>query len=172
MLEQLVMKCGPYIHGIFEGVLKTIIIQAWGAFEALARMLWEKALESGNASIVRPTEKEWKKERLGFGSRGGIRRSFDFGFRIHNAPIRSGLDPQIIDPLAVMRNVLVHHAGKVDADFIGHRDGLTMLDGFSALPLNAKIEIDGAVTRNLVDPAIERGYALIVAIDAWLVAHP
>ena len=45
------MNCGPYVYGIFEGVLKTVVIQSWGAFEALARTLWKKL----EASAIPPS---------------------------------------------------------------------------------------------------------------------
>lgn len=170
-LEQLVMRCGPYVHGMFEGVLKTIVIQSWGTFEALTRMLWAKSLESGNPVISRPTEKEWRRERLGFGSRSSIRRTFDFGFRVDNSDICSALNVAAIDPLAVLRNVIVHHAGRVDQVFKDDSDGFPVLASYRAQSLDTLIEVDGVLVRSVVDPVISSGYSLIRAVDSWLSSH-
>ena len=171
MLEQIVMNCGPYVHGIFESVLKTIVIQSWGTFEALTRMIWARAIESSNGSLVRPTDKEWKRERLGFGSRTAIRRTFEFGFNADNTDIRAALSASVIDPLAVLRNVLVHHAGKVDQSFKDDSDGLPLLATYRAQNLNTPILIDGVLVFSVVDPALNSGYQLIRAIDTWLASH-
>lgn len=172
MLEMLAMNCGPYVHGIYESVLKTIVIQSWGAFEALTRMLWDRCIESSNGAMVRPTDKEWKSNRLGFGSRSGIRRTFDFGFRTDNADIRAALTTSVIDPLAVLRNVLIHHAGKVDQSFKDDSDGMPILATYRAQNLNSPISIDGILVFSVVDPALNSGYSLIRAVDTWLISHP
>src|SRR5213082_3354908 len=43
-LDQIAMHCGPYIHGIFEGLLKTVCVQAWGAIEVLFEELLTKVV--------------------------------------------------------------------------------------------------------------------------------
>jgi len=171
-LEQLVMSSGAYAHGMFEGVLKTIVIQSWAAFEALTRMLWEKISQSGNRSVVLPTDKQWRKDQLGFGSRGRMRKTFDFAFTVDNAAIQSALHRAAIDPLAVLRNVIVHHVGRIDQDFKDHSDGLAILEPYRLQDLNTPIEVDGVLVQSVVDPAISSGYSLIRAIDNWITSHP
>jgi len=157
---------------MFEGVLKTIVIQSWAAFEALTRMLWEKISQSGNRSVVLPTDKQWRKDQLGFGSRGRMRKTFDFAFTVDNAAIQSALHRAAIDPLAVLRNVIVHHVGRIDQDFKDHSDGLAILEPYRLQDLNTPIEVDGVLVQSVVDPAISSGYSLIRAIDNWITSHP
>jgi len=171
-LEQIVMNCGPYVHGIFEGVLKTVIIQSWAAFEALTRTLWRKVEDSSNASVYRPDDKEWKRSQLGFGSRRTIRRTYETVFPSDHATILAALAPQSIDPLAILRNVIVHHAGKLDKTFKDECGQFPIFAPFQTLALDSPIPIDGVLVRDVVNPAISGGYSLISAVDDWLTRHP
>jgi hypothetical protein len=171
-LEQIVMNCGPYVYGIFEGVLKTVLIQSWAAFEALARTLWKKLEASSHTSIYRPDDKEWKRSQLGFGSLRAIRRTYETVFPLDQSAILLALDPQAIDPLAILRNVIVHHVGKVDQTFKGECGQFPVLAPFQNFSLEAPIPIDGVLVREVVDPAVSGGYSLISAVDDWLRRHP
>jgi hypothetical protein len=171
-LEQIVLNCGPYVHGIFEGVLKTVLIQSWAAFEALTRTLWKKLEASNHTSIYRPDDKEWKRSQLGFGSRRTIRRTYEAVFPLNHSAILAALDPRVIDPLAILRNVIVHHAGKVDQTFKGECGQFPVLASLQNLALDAPIPIDGVLVRDVVDPALSGGYSLISAVDDWLARHP
>lgn len=171
-LEQIVMNCGPYVYGFFEGILKTILVQSWAAFEALTRTLWKKLEASSHTSIYRPDDKEWRRSQLGFGSRRTIRRTYEAVFPLDQFAILAALDPQTIDPLAILRNVIVHHAGKVDQTFKNECRQFPVLASLQNLALDAHILIDGVLVRDVVDPALSGGYSLILAVDDWLARHP
>lgn len=171
-LEQIVMNCGPYVYEVFEGVLKTVLIQSWAALEALTHTLWKKLEASSHTSIYRPDDKEWKRSQLGFGSRRTIRRTYKAVFPLDQSAILAALDPQAIDPLAILRNVIVHHAGKVDQTFKGECGQFPVLASLQNLALDTPIPIDGGLVHDVVDPALSGGYSLISAVDDWLARHP
>jgi len=155
-----------------HGLLQTIIIQAWSAFEVLAEDLYKNTLKEGLSSIAPYTDKERQKHWLGFASRERIRNTFAFVFKVDNSRIISALSSTDLDALALVRNVLVHKAGVIDGIFLSGSKPLPQIAYFHGLGLGKEILLTGDWVRKLVDPVIPIGFDLLNAVDSWIQAHP
>jgi len=160
----------PRLHDSLHNVLKSALIQSWTAFEVLAEDLWKAAVSERPNLESALTEKE--KRAMGFRSRRKIRLAYQFTFKHNDVAIRSALKPSALDVLVVVRNVIVHSSGKVDDFFKRDSAGLSELDHFGILPIGTAIAFDGVFVRSVIDCALPCGYALLKAIDDWLVANP
>ena len=153
-----------------EGILKNVLTLTWTAFETLSADLWRRVSTSGHSAIRVPTPKELE-EKISFITRSKILRSYRFLFPKDRIAFRSCLAGDDVNALAVMRNVLVHSAGVIDGGFMVQGSKVPMLMPFIALGIDAKIELDGSLVRDLVCPIIAKGFDLVSAIDNWLQTH-
>jgi hypothetical protein len=74
--------------------------------------------------------------------------------------------------LFIMRNALVHKAGRVDSKFMSECMRSDRLKKWHGLTLRDVIEIDGADVKSLIEPAFKTGAALIVKVAEWIKQHP
>ena len=159
-------------NGALHGLLQTIIIQAWSAFEVLSEDLYKNSIKENLTSISEFTRKEANQHFLGFASRERIRNTYPFVFKSYNSEITRPLVSTDIDALALVRNVLVHKAGVIDQMFMDGSAMVPQLASFRSLGLGTEIQITGPWVRTLVDPVIPIGYDLLNAVDSWIFAHP
>jgi hypothetical protein len=136
----------------------------------LAEDLW-KAAASERPHLESVLTKKEKRD-IGFRSRRKIRCAFESAFKHNNTAIKSALEHSSIDVLAVVRNVIVHSSGNVDKFFKRESARLSELDHLRALTIGTPIAFDGAFVRSVIDSALPCGFALLKAIDEWLVANP
>ena len=170
-MDQLLSGFHPDIAEMFENLLKALTIQAWASYEAMTKELWKSICHSTNTSFARPTRQEWSDKKLGFDSRNKIRDTYTFGFR-KNPEILGHLDRQQIDPLALLRNLLVHHGGRVDRIFKKDAFYHPSVETFATLPEGTLVHFDGPVVISVIQPAIDAGYKLIAAVDEWIERNP
>lgn len=159
----------PELRAPLEATLQSVLIQAWLAFEVLAKQLWGEAQRQSKSSFVSLTERELASKNFGFRSRSGIRSTYSHSFSF-DPKIDGALDKENIDPLALLRNALVHNGGNVDKHFKAGTN-LAALTRFAALDCDDPIEIDGPllnVTINLVTGAV---FDLCAGVDDWLENH-
>lgn len=156
-----------YLHGVVEGMLRSIIVQAWGTFEVLAEDLFTESLNQNQASFgfLKGNEK-WR-----FRSRSAVRDCYKTAFPMDNASIKAALDHEAIDALALLRNVLVHKGGRADKEFLNEAKKLSLLAPFYTLREAEPVNLDGEIVLSIVDPAMFASHALIVAVDEWLTTH-
>jgi len=159
-------------HAALHAHLQSIIIQAWSAFEIVAEDLWKKCFAEGLSSIAMPTKQEMDRQKIGFRSRLKMRNGYFYVFNRDNAELASVLNNQGIDALSLMRNVLVHSAGTIDQRFLDDSDGIAALSPIRANGPGARIEVNGKLVRELVDPVILAGFNLVQALANWLYKHP
>lgn len=158
----------PALHGLLQG----LIVQTMSAFEVLAEDLCRNTMKTGINSVAIPTEKEWRKNQLGFTSRKKIRDTYAFVFSTDNDKIKSVLASTSIDAIALIRNVLIHKDGVIDKVFMDGSKSVPQLSHFRSLGKDADVLITGTWVRALVDPVIPMGYELLNTVDDWLFAHP
>jgi hypothetical protein len=156
-------------HEGLHGLLKVLVIQAWMAFEVLCHDLF-RDIEKERPWLTRHLSKTKRKE-LGFRSRHKIRQSYRLVFT-RGAAIDSILNDRSIDALAVMRNVLVHSAGKTDDTFKKESRYIRKLRSFRALPVGSQVKLDGLFVRSLVAPTVAVADRLVVATNRWLLKNP
>jgi len=166
-MDQLLKGFHPDIAGMFENLLKALIIQAWATYEAMTKELWDSVCYSKNKSFARPTGQEWTDKKLGFDARNKIRATYAFGFS-QNPEILSHLTKPKIDPLALLRNLLVHHGGRVDRIFKKDAYYHSSIQTFANLPEGILVPFDGPMVISVIEPAIAAGYGLIGAVDKWI----
>lgn len=171
LLDQLVGGFGEPVFEMFGNLLKALTIQAWATFEAMTKELWQSVNESSNSSFARPTGVEWTDKRLGFDARNKIRDTFAFSFK-DDPLVMKHLERKCIDPLALLRNLLVHHGGKVDAIFKRDAAYHDSLKQFSLLNDGAIIPFSGPMVVSVIQPAISSGYNLIASVDDWIKRNP
>ncbi len=150
-----------------HGLLQTMVIQAWTAFEVVVEDLW-KAAVGEHPSLVAAVPAEKRHNVFKFRSRKAFRASYEKTFQTDDSHIRSILGGSDIDALALVRNVLVHLAGKTDNEFKDQSKGIVKLAVWQVAPGNTEIEFTGAFTRELIDPVTPIGFTLIQEVDAWL----
>ncbi len=82
-----------------------------------------------------------------------------FGKRIRDVFHNEG---GYISALAAVRNLLIHKAGKADAQFLTQVKGYSEL---SAIEHNERLKLDGEIVNKLRDAAISVGMKLIAHVD-------
>ena len=167
-MDMLLTGFHPTASEMFGNLLKALVIQAWATFEAMTKELWESVANSSNLSFHRPQRGE--KDVIGFSSKDKIRNSYDLGF--NDPAIACHLHRQKIDALALLRNVLVHHGGKVDQIFKSAASHHPSLKELSSLPDGTVIPVTGPMVISVIEPAINSGYGLIAAVDDWIEKNP
>ena len=172
MAESFVPELGfgdrrKWSHGALHGLLKSILIQAWTAFEVLAEDLHcgarEKHPECFTSNIC--SAKGYHFRRLG-SLKESYKKAFGNDFNI-NAVIES----KEVKALAVVRHLLVHRNGIVDQAFLNQCSESPVVTNFSAFAANQEVLITGSMVRLLVDPTVRLGYKLIQSVDEWMTSR-
>ncbi len=151
-------------------LLQTMVINALTAFEVLVEGLWYAAVAERPSLESAMTNEE--RGKIGFRSRRRFRKSYELIFTSDVGSIHSLLLDQSIDAAALVRNVLVHVAGKTDDDFRTGAKGIPILAQWEAAPEGTEIEFTGSFTRGLIDPLTPLGYSLVKEVDDWLKRNP
>lgn len=171
ILDQLLCGFETPVSEMFENVLRALIVQAWATFEAMTKELWWSVHNSKNRSFSRPPWDGKPDSEPAFDNRKKIRDAFVHGFN-DDPKIKDNLKRQAIDPLALLRNLLVHHGGRVDKVF--KKDGAyhATLRTFASLPEGSVVPFDGPMVVSVIEPAITSGYDLIASVEKWLERNP
>ncbi len=94
----------------------------------------------------------------------GIHDAYFKAFAGHHEIWEVMLDKDIRSICAI-RNLLVHKAGYVDADFKTQVSGITRFDDAE---VGKPLAIDGAMVEEIVDPFFEKCAKLITLVDEWI----
>lgn len=166
MVENNARHCGDFVYGMFKGILRIYTVQCWGAFEVMASMLMESAMATNNPRLVIP------KNPHRMASYNGISKAYGTTFDHDNADILAALTDTVVAPLAVLRNVIVHNACRVDDDFINRSANYPEFIQARNQSNGSPIEVDGNLAKEISQKAVMNGYELIEAVDEWLTDHP
>jgi hypothetical protein len=104
------------------------------------------------------------RRRFDFARLTGIRRAYAAAFSKGAAAVDKALRSSALDSLSVVRNLLVHKAGSIDAEYLRRAKGLAI----PTAPIGNHLLLDGEMVVGLIKPAIETGAELIEAVDTWL----
>ena len=152
-----------------HGLLQSMVIQAWSAFEILAEDLWQRVNAKRPELRAAITGKEWN--TCGFKSRSRIANAYKLTFRVDNNDIARVVDNTALHALAIARNVLVHSGGRIDAMFIRDRKNIPELKRIKGRKEGYLIVFTGDLVRYLIDPLPSLGFGLVKAVDQWLILH-
>lgn len=182
----------PFGTDGFDVILSSMVIGAWSAFESMAGDLWEQALnlnpedlaqlkrgKNDNAQsksieldIIKFHKFDLRNKmgtilrcRYEFSRLSSIREAYDAAFKTIAHKIDAALKNDALDALSVVRNVLVHSAGRADEQYLRRAKGIQSLP---KARLNELLPLDGEMVVGLIKPAMIQASNLLGAVDDWL----
>jgi hypothetical protein len=78
------------------------------------------------------------------------------------------LDEKSVDALAAVRNLIVHRASVVDQLYLNRTKSLTNVPRAA---VGKPVVLDGKIVYDLIQPVIQIGCDLIIAVDGWIASH-
>jgi tagatose-1,6-bisphosphate aldolase len=97
-----------------------------------------------------------------------IREYYADAFSKHSPKIEKILSERALDSLNVVRTLIVHRASLVDNKYLQRTKNLASAP---KAQIGGAIILDGEIVSGLVQPVVELGCALIVAVDRWIASH-
>jgi len=165
-LNTFIEKSGN-IHPMFESFLNSILIQAWTGMEVLMRHLLKRSLELHRAHFKHLADDQAIKLRdSSYQKLFRIREAYSQAFN-GSPDVLNPINEICVDTLSEVRNLMIHHAGKVDHDFVTRcKDkGIT---GWAELEVGKDFPIDGSIVRSQLDANFKCANKLLRAVDTWL----
>jgi hypothetical protein len=115
------------------------------------------------------------REQFKFQTLAGIRRAYSAAFAKDCDQIDAALADSGLDRLNLVRNVLLHKAGVVDATFIDAASSLqwdSVWGAQSIVPEEEKpLLLTGSAVKNLINPVFQCSEKLLIAVDSWLLRN-
>ena len=104
---------------IFESFLNGILIQAWTSIEVLTRDLLRLSIQKHPECFgSMPAEEVTRLSTHSFQKLETIRSAYGLAFS-GSVPVVNPINEQCVDALYLLRNLLVHRGGQIDAKFLG-----------------------------------------------------
>jgi len=108
------------------------------------------------------------RERFNFQVLDGIRDAYYAAFADEPSNVRALIASDALSALATVRNLLVHRSGSVDQRFLDeHARNKLLQQLFPSPTLQDLLPMSGLAVHNLVQPTIQLGADLIIAIDRY-----
>jgi hypothetical protein len=186
----------PRVVDGVEAWLSAQIVGAWTAFETMTGDLWEAALNCHPAGLSELRGKgtaatadgkmvslmmlqKYKydlsskmgtllKEKRSFDRLEDIRGYYAEAFYEGAGTIVKLLDEKSVDALAAVRNLIVHRASVVDQLYLNRTKSLTNVPRAA---VGKPVVLDGKIVYDLIQPVIQIGCDLIIAVDGWIASH-
>jgi hypothetical protein len=102
--------------------------------------------------------------RFEFTRLSSAREAYMRAFSEKSSRVDAAINNPSIDALSLVRNVLLHRAGKADDEYVRQQSRFSV-------PKAAKgetIRLDGQNTSDLIKPAISSSKSLMIAVDNWI----
>ena len=175
--------------------LAALVTGIWTAFEAVAEGLWEASLNAHPRGLAelrgkRNTSEDDRrilltllqkyeydlsthmgtllKVRYNFDRLDSMRDAYLDAFPTSATEVHQVVTSTALDTLALVRNLIVHSGGIIDAAYLRRKSHLPeRLLGEAG----SAIELDGKIVAELVRPAIEAGQTLLQAVDRWILSN-
>jgi hypothetical protein len=109
------------------------------------------------------------RNRYEFSRLSQIREAYAAAFDKDHNQIDATLKDNALDALSVVRNVLVHKAGKPDDEYLRRAKNLKNVPTHTVLAGN--LSLDGEIVVGLIKPALVQASQLLRAVDEWLHKH-
>jgi hypothetical protein len=126
--------------------------------ELLRSHKWDTAHKMG--SILRG--------QFAFTTLAGIREAFEAAFYKKSDNIDRIILDDTFDQLSALRNVIVHKSAMADAEYERRTKQIPALPKFKN---GEKIQLDGKMVADLVHATTQKTFALLSAVDRWLVTN-
>lgn len=109
------------------------------------------------------------RERFNFQVLDGIRTAYFSAFADEASEVRALIASDALGALATVRNLLVHRSGFVDRRFMDDHGRNGVLQRIFPSPtLGDLLEVSGLAVHSLVEPTIQAGTDLLLAIDRYV----
>jgi len=151
------IKSDPDFENEVFGTFVAQMVATWIAFETLAADLWRVILLCDPGAVARTDEFSFqtlRKIRLAYEAL--MPRSHKIDALLANIGLRK---------LNLVRNVALHKGGIVDETFL---KGAVEISWDVPDEINHPLKLDGARVRDLINPVIQCGIDLIMAVDEWI----
>jgi hypothetical protein len=102
--------------------------------------------------------------RFEFTRLANIREAYSCAFSEKASRVDTALASKSLDAISILRNALVHKAGRADAEYLRRAAELKL----PKPELGEPILLDGQVISNLVRPAIVTAGHLMTAVSDWI----
>lgn len=183
----------PKITSGIEAWLSAQVVGAWTTFETLAGDLWEAALNchpAGLSDLKGKGSSEQKtvqlsilqkhkfdlsksmgtvlREKRSFDRLNDVRKYYEEAFFEDAKKISDIINDKSIDTLNAVRNLIVHRGSVVDQKYL---DRTKSIVDVPKAAVGDSIMLDGFIVATLVQPVLQLGRELIIAVDDWLAAH-
>lgn len=174
VLEDLATRCGPFVVSMFESILNSVCIQTWTVIEVLIEDLHTAVIDLHPHCFDQLVcEKHARRKNNAGGAKFRFRRRDDFidayKFAFENdTKVHDAISHPALEVLSQVRHLLVHRGGVIDDQFAALIPQHQSLSFFSTAQKGATIRLVGPVVRDLIDQATSQGYALLAAVDRWV----
>lgn len=105
------------------------------------------------------------RERYNFDRLAGIREAYAAAFSDRYSAIDGVLGNEVLDTVALLRNIIVHRAAAADESYVRRAQKLSLAP---SLALGEKVTFDGESFCSVMVPMLRCADGLILAVDAWI----
>ena len=192
VMNSVIAQIGESLHS----VVRSVLVQAWTAFEVMAGDLWEGALnehphvlaglhEKSNSNREVPLWVLQKhnfdlsnvmgtilKEKFNFTVLADIRKAYLSAFSKKGLSVKTAIENDALDALSLLRNLLVHKAGMIDETFLRQAEKIPSLKYICSCGEGVLAPLDGVSVAEFMGNAVVCAYDLIQAVDNWISSHP
>jgi hypothetical protein len=156
-VEKLSAEFDADVAQMLRSLMLSTIVDSWGAYEVVVTQLVK--------NVIKPQGLSPK------GMYGHLKAKFKE--ELNDANVDSILDDSRIRSLYLLRNLIVHNAAIVDAQFkaaLQIEDGkfLSRFSNFNRLEEGDELPVDGRVVRIFATRAFRHGEKLISLVDRWV----
>jgi hypothetical protein len=178
------------IRAGLRSLLSSTLVASWTSFETLAGDLWE-AVVNARPSLATKLGKPIKPnilqkydynvaksmgaimteiDAVSFTRLENIRAAYKYVFADnYGDSIMAAIEDKSLDALSQARNLVVHKAGRCDAEYQRRAAGLPQLP---QLKIGEPLPLDGVLVQRLIEPAFANCHLLIKSVGNWLTSHP
>ena len=105
-----------------------------------------------------------RQRRFEFTRLSSVREAYSCAFSEKSSRIDAALANKSLDALSAIRNILIHKAGKADAEYIKQSSYLKI----PKTPIGSPVLLDGQNVAELIGAAIASAKSLFIGVDDWL----
>ena len=106
--------------------------------------------------------------KYAFTTLSGIRDAYEAAFYKKSDVIDAIILDNAFDQLSALRNVIVHKSAIADAEYVQRTKSIASLPKFQK---GERIQLDGKIVSDLAFNCINKSFALLEAVDKWLVEN-
>ncbi len=112
------------------------------------------------------------RDRFSFPTLDGIRETYSVIMGADDDKLDKLFANNILDAVSIIRNVISHHAGVADKEYIYKSKKMKYMNGIlPRVEVGEKVTINGELAKNLVPPLVELAVKILETTDSWIVTQ-